>query len=71
MPLNDNWVFHQGFSEALTGVPVAGESVELPHNAVELPFSYFDETIYQREFTYQKHLRGRSGMERARSHAVL
>ncbi len=29
-------------------------SVRLPHTAVELPFSYFDETIYQRAFTYQK-----------------
>jgi beta-galactosidase len=29
-------------------------TVRLPHNAVELPFSYFDETAYQREFTYEK-----------------
>lgn len=30
------------------------DSVRLPHNAVELPFSYFDEKAYQREFTYEK-----------------
>lgn len=30
--------------------------VELPHTAVELPLDYFDETSYQREFTYQKRL---------------
>ena len=30
------------------------ETVRLPHNAVELPFSYFDERDYQREFTYTK-----------------
>lgn len=32
----------------------AGDPVSLPHNAVELPFNYFDETSYQRAFTYQK-----------------
>ncbi|MEQ9635364.1 MAG: glycoside hydrolase family 2 TIM barrel-domain containing protein [Devosia marina] len=30
------------------------DSVRLPHNAVELPFSYFDEKAYQRIFTYEK-----------------
>lgn len=30
------------------------DSVRLPHNAVELPFSYFDERTYQRVFTYEK-----------------
>jgi beta-galactosidase len=28
--------------------------VELPHNAVDLPLSYFDERSYQRPFTYQR-----------------
>jgi beta-galactosidase len=32
----------------------AGKPVTLPHNAVELPFSYFDEKAYQRAFTYEK-----------------
>ena len=38
---NDNWLFD-------------GSAVRLPHTAVELPFSYFDETSYQRPFTYEK-----------------
>ena len=28
--------------------------MRLPHNAVDLPFSYFDEKAYQRDFTYEK-----------------
>ena len=51
---NDAWVFHQGFSSALTTAMAAGEAISLPHNAVDLPFSYFDERDYQRSFTYQK-----------------
>jgi len=39
---NDGWVFE------------GGASVRLPHNAVDLPFSYFDEASYQRVFTYEK-----------------
>ncbi|WP_417310460.1 glycoside hydrolase family 2 protein [Devosia sp.] len=39
---NDNWVFE------------GGETVTLPHTAVELPFAYFDERRYQRAFTYEK-----------------
>ena len=38
---NDNWLFE-------------GNPVRLPHNAVDLPFSYFDEKVYQRTFTYEK-----------------
>ena len=30
-----------------------GIPATLPHTAVELPFNYFDETTYQRRFTYQ------------------
>ena len=29
-----------------------GEPVSLPHNAVDLPFAYFDERRYQRPFAY-------------------
>lgn len=39
---NSGWVFDNGVA------------VTLPHTAVELPFSYFDERDYQREFTYSK-----------------
>jgi beta-galactosidase len=38
---NDGWIFE-------------GQPVDLPHNAVDLPLSYFDETVYQRPFTYEK-----------------
>ncbi len=39
---NDDWLFE------------GRDRVRLPHNAVELPFSYFDEKAYQRPFTYDK-----------------
>ena len=39
---NSGWLFE------------GSETVRLPHTAVELPFSYFDETSYQRRFTYEK-----------------
>ncbi|MEO8243626.1 MAG: glycoside hydrolase family 2 TIM barrel-domain containing protein [bacterium] len=39
---NDNWLFE------------GRDMVRLPHTAVELPFSYFDEKVYQRTFTYEK-----------------
>jgi len=51
---NDSWVFCEGFVAADAGRLKAGQAVSLPHNAVELPFNYFDETSYQRAFTYQK-----------------
>ncbi len=54
---NDGWVFHEGFTGALTTELAPGEAVRLPHNAVELPFAYFDEASYQRAFTYQKRFR--------------
>ena len=38
---NDNW-------------QIDGTTVRLPHTAVDLPFSYFDEKVYQRAFTYEK-----------------
>ncbi len=43
---NQGWVFENG------------EAVTLPHTAVELPFSYFDERSYQRPFTYTKTFAG-------------
>ena len=38
---NNNWIFENS-------------EVCLPHNAIELPFNYFDEKTYQREFIYEK-----------------
>lgn len=54
---NEGWSFHEGFAEHLLETFDAGSAVSLPHTAVELPFNYFDETSYQRAFTYQKVLR--------------
>ncbi len=51
---NEGWVFHAGFAPTLVDAPAEGQGVSLPHNAVDLPFSYFDEAAYQRAFTYQK-----------------
>lgn len=41
---NDDWLFE------------GRDRVRLPHNAVELPFSQFDEKAYQRPFTHDKAL---------------
>ncbi|MGZ2459281.1 glycoside hydrolase family 2 TIM barrel-domain containing protein [Rhizobium anhuiense] len=54
---NEGWSFHEGFGQRLLETFDAAKSVSLPHTAVELPFNYFDETSYQRAFTYQKVLR--------------
>ena len=51
--LVDGWSFAEGFESGWTSAPLPGRAVELPHTAVELPLSYFDETNYQRPFTYQ------------------
>ncbi len=54
---NEGWTFHEGFSDALTTVfQDGGKAISLPHNAVDVAFNYFDETSYQRAFTYQKNL---------------
>ena len=50
--LNHGWIFAEGAADP--AAPLAGASVTLPHNAVDLPLSYFDETCYQRAFTYQR-----------------
>ncbi|MBO9588375.1 glycoside hydrolase family 2 TIM barrel-domain containing protein [Devosia sp.] len=39
------------------------DTVRLPHNAVDLPFSYFDEKAYQREFTYEKRFAADAGWQ--------
>ncbi|WP_438748515.1 glycoside hydrolase family 2 protein [Pararhizobium sp. O133] len=53
---NEGWTFHEGFSDVLTTAFQDGKAISLPHNAVDVAFNYFDETCYQRAFTYQKHL---------------
>ena len=54
---NESWSFHEGFGQRLLESFDGSATVSLPHTAVELPFNYFDETSYQRAFTYQKILR--------------
>lgn len=53
---NQSWEFHNGFSSGLAAQFTAGETVALPHNAVDLPYNYFDEADYQKQFTYQKNI---------------
>ena len=51
---NGDWTFRDGFAAGTVGAIMDGETVRLPHSAVELPYNYFDETSYQKAFTYQK-----------------
>ncbi len=51
---NGNWIFAEGFAEDRVHELQTGEKVRLPHTALELPYNYFDETRYQKAFTYQK-----------------
>ncbi len=57
VPYNESWAFHEGVDQHLLRDFDGRLTVNLPHTAVELPFNYFDETSYQRAFTYQKLLR--------------
>ena len=55
-PINFSWKFIPGFkSEYLKKLPSTALDVDLPHNAVEVPYNYFDEHIYQDIFTYEKY----------------
>ena len=54
--ISDDWVFHDHFVPELIAELWDGEAVSLPHNAVKLPFNYFDEKCYQHAFIYQKKL---------------
>jgi beta-galactosidase len=60
---NANWVFRDGFEPAHVHALQTGETVRLPHSAVELPYNYFDETDYQKPFTYQKRFDWRAEFE--------
>ena len=60
---NGNWIFAEGFAEDRVHALQAGETVRLPHSAVEVPYNYFDETCYQKAFTYQKVIAWEAGFE--------
>ncbi len=53
-PCNLSWIFAEGFDLAWTTSQLPDRQVELPHTAIELPLHYFDETSYQKPFTYQR-----------------
>lgn len=46
--LNDDWLFYSSLDSK---EPV---NVRLPHNNVEMPFHYFDESVYQKISKYEK-----------------
>ena len=54
--LNFSWSFIKGFKEDyLTRIDKnTAEEVNIPHNAVEMPYNYFSEEDYQGLFTYEK-----------------
>lgn len=54
--LNFSWLFIKGFKEAyLSQIDKnIAEEVNIPHNAVEMPYNYFSEEDYQGLFTYEK-----------------
>ena len=54
--LNYSWSIIKGFEEAyLTQLDKSkATTVNVPHNAVEIPYNYFSEKIYQGLFTYEK-----------------
>ena len=51
--LVSGWTFHTDFSEQLIAQLRPGQAVRLPHNAVDLDLTYFDERAYQKTFGYQ------------------
>lgn len=61
--ISDDWVFHDHFVPELIAELWDGEAVSLPHNAVKLPFNYFDEKCYQHAFIYQKKLPWQTAFE--------
>ena len=53
--INFNWKFILDFKDAyLNKMPSESVNVDLPHNAVEVPYNYFDEKSYQIISTYEK-----------------
>jgi len=54
---NHQWQFIAGDHPLFSAAQfMAAEHVDLPHTAVELDYNYFDETSYQRPYSYQKTL---------------
>ena len=53
--LNNDWYFKLDYADGMElNNQVDGfEKVNLPHNTVEVPYNYFDESIYQRKSIYK------------------
>ena len=51
--MNRDWQFTEEYTEELLQPEYTGayEQVSLPHTVKETPFHYFDEAIYQEDFT--------------------
>ena len=52
--INDHWQFFDSGAPELINEQSIGKLVSLPHNAVDIPLNYFDETAWQKNFCYQK-----------------
>lgn len=55
--LNNGWQFFEKFSDeqlSLSCDASSSVSVRLPHTCKELPFNYFDESLYQMECAYRR-----------------
>ncbi|MET3600896.1 glycoside hydrolase family 2 protein [Martelella mangrovi] len=68
---NAGWTFREGFDASALQAMQTGETVRLPHTAVELPYNYFDERRYQKAFTYQKVLAWQPAFEGKRVSLVF
>ena len=54
-PLNFGWSFIDDYKEEyLDKLPDSKKTVDIPHNAVNVPYNYFNELDYQHLFTYEK-----------------
>ena len=54
-PLNFAWGFIPDYKPSfLESLPKGMVEVDLPHNAVDAPSSYIDESSYQKKVTYAK-----------------
>ncbi len=52
--LNHQWYFKGGFDDDSINKMIDGQLVDIPHSVHTLPKNYFDETLTQGIFTYQK-----------------
>lgn len=54
--LNDGWMFTTQYNHDLlkAGCMMQLEEVRLPHGGVDLPYHYFDESLYQKDMGYRR-----------------